>query len=205
MNVIAFLQCRICAVWQTLKCIQGQVSVRIGTIWTSVTASISLPPVNWHQLLYIRMTLQRYQVKSIQHFHEGQMQHKNHIDNTCSTSRSRSTAQHTCTVDTRVFPKTCFWWKIMAQPAMQVFGGCFEGIQKDFWFWQVLRGAQARWKWRVSQLWHKGTCSNSAKLCSCSSEDNLTKYWVLATQVMFHQDISQDLIIWQDTYRLIEV
>ena len=81
----------------------------------------------------------------------------------------------------RVSHENMFFKKKMAQPAPQVFGGCFEGIQKDFLFWQVLRGAQARWKWRVSQLWHKGTCSNSAKLCSCSCEDNLTKYWVLAT------------------------
>ena len=28
--------------------------------------------------------------------------------------------------------KTCFSKKKMAQPAPQVFGGCFEGIQKDF-------------------------------------------------------------------------
>ena len=33
------------------------------------------------------------------------------------------------------FTKTCFWWKKLAQPALQVFGGWFEGIQKDFWFW----------------------------------------------------------------------
>ena len=38
--------------------------------------------------------------------------------------------------------KTCFWWKKSAQPALQVFGGCFEGIQKDFSFWQLLGGAQ---------------------------------------------------------------
>ena len=40
------------------------------------------------------------------------------------------------------FAKTFFRWEKLAQPALQVFGGCFEGIQKDFWFWQVLRGAQ---------------------------------------------------------------
>ena len=31
----------------------------------------------------------------------------------------------------------------MAQPALQVFGGWFEGIQKAFWFWQVLGVAQS--------------------------------------------------------------
>ena len=34
--------------------------------------------------------------------------------------------------------KTCFWWRKLAQAALQVFGGCFEGIQKEFWFWQLL-------------------------------------------------------------------
>ena len=38
--------------------------------------------------------------------------------------------------------KTCFWWKKLTQPALQIFGGCFEGIQKDFWFWQFSGGAQ---------------------------------------------------------------
>ena len=40
------------------------------------------------------------------------------------------------------FTNTCFWWKGMAQPALQVFGGCFEVIQKEFWFWQLLVGVQ---------------------------------------------------------------
>ena len=30
----------------------------------------------------------------------------------------------------------------MAQPILQVFGDYFEGIQKNFWFWQVSEGAQ---------------------------------------------------------------
>ena len=34
------------------------------------------------------------------------------------------------------FTKTCFLWKKMAQPALQVFGSWFEGIQKDFWFYK---------------------------------------------------------------------
>ena len=28
--------------------------------------------------------------------------------------------------------------KKLAQAALQIFGGCFEGIQKEFWFWQLL-------------------------------------------------------------------
>ena len=30
----------------------------------------------------------------------------------------------------------------MAQPALQVFGGCFEGIPKDFYVDKVIGGAQ---------------------------------------------------------------
>ena len=38
--------------------------------------------------------------------------------------------------------KTCFLENKKAQPIPVVFGGWFEGSQKDFWFWQVLWGAQ---------------------------------------------------------------
>ena len=32
------------------------------------------------------------------------------------------------TLDTRVSHENIFWMKKLAQPALQVFGGCFEGI-----------------------------------------------------------------------------
>ena len=43
----------------------------------------------------------------------------------------------------KVFHENTSLKKEMAQPALQVFGGWFEGIWKNFWFWQVLGGAQA--------------------------------------------------------------
>ena len=43
---------------------------------------------------------------------------------------------------TRVFHENMFLWKQFGQPALQVFGGCIEGIQKDFWIWLVLGGSK---------------------------------------------------------------
>ena len=55
-----------------------------------------------------------------------------------STRRFQMCLKTTCIiadiVTLRCFTKTCFLRNKMAQPALQVFGGWFEGIQKDFWF-----------------------------------------------------------------------
>ena len=42
--------------------------------------------------------------------------------------------------------KTCFFENKKVQPISVVFGGWFEGCQKDFVFEQVLGGAQGRQK-----------------------------------------------------------
>ena len=42
--------------------------------------------------------------------------------------------------------QTCFFKNQWVQPILMVFGGWLEGSQKDFWFGQVLGGAQGRQK-----------------------------------------------------------
>ena len=65
------------------------------------------------------------------------------------------------------FTKTCFRWKKLAQPALQVFGGCFEGIQKDFWFWQPCLE-----KWGLSENLQCKKGQNGNDLCTPKNLSN---------------------------------